>query len=71
MTNVPVFTVPVTTTNVITTSTAKRPRSDSPVEHTQITEMPTLTLDQLKRQYGHMSVSNPIELLRSILVLFF
>ena len=53
MTKYPIITVPATTT-----PSTKRRRDDSPVNHQQITEVPTLTLEQLKRQYGNMSVNN-------------
>jgi cyclic AMP-dependent transcription factor ATF-6 alpha len=55
LTNVPVLTMPLTTNDSITTSSAKRRRADSPINHRQISEMPTITLDQLKLQYKNLS----------------
>jgi hypothetical protein len=48
--------MPLTTNDSITTSSAKRRRADSPINHRQISEMPTITLDQLKLQYKNLSV---------------
>jgi hypothetical protein len=36
---------------------AKRRRADSPVNHQQSSEKPTLTFEQLKLQYGNLSVN--------------
>jgi hypothetical protein len=53
---------PITLTNVpvitMTTPSVKRRRSDSPVNQQPIIEKPALTLNELKRQYGNMSVNN-------------
>jgi len=60
--NVPIVTMPITTNdsiikpvNTIATPSAKRRRTDSPTNHQQEYKTPTLTLDQLKLQYGNMN----------------
>jgi len=66
--NMPVITM--TTNNPITTTSVKRRRADSPVNQPQTIEKPTLTLNELKRQYGNMSVNNQIDF-RLVLVWVF
>jgi hypothetical protein len=65
---VPIVTMPITTNdsiikpvNTIATPSAKRPRTDSPTNHQQAYKKPTLTLDQLKLQYGNMNVNKKID----------
>jgi hypothetical protein len=41
----------------ITAPSAKRRRENSPVNHQQSSELSKLTFDQLKLQYGNMSVN--------------
>jgi hypothetical protein len=53
----------------ITTPVAKRRRSDSPTNHQQLSEIPTLSYDQLKLQYGNMTVNRLVFIL--FLDLFF
>ncbi len=55
LTNIPIVTV--ATNNSIATPAIKRRRSNSPVNQQPKVEKPTLTLNELKLQYGNMSVS--------------
>ncbi len=41
----------------LTTTSTKRRREDSPINYQHVTEIPKLTLDQLKLQYGNKSVN--------------
>ncbi|CAF4278184.1 unnamed protein product, partial [Adineta steineri] len=60
--NVPVITMPLVTNdsvskqvNTIASPVAKRRRSDSPTNQQQVSELSTLSLNQLKLQYGPIS----------------
>lgn len=58
--SLPAIAIPVVSSKPVNPTSppiAKRRRSDSPSEHQQVTEVPTVTVEQLKAQYGHMSVS--------------
>jgi hypothetical protein len=65
---------PITLANMpvitMTTPSVKRRRADSPVNQPQTIEKPTLTINELKRQYGNMSVNNQIDF-RLVLVWVF
>lgn len=67
VTNGPIIALPLATTPSVTTSSNKRPRPDSPDENSQTK---TISLEQLKRQYGHMSVSHSIELIHWMIGIF-
>jgi hypothetical protein len=47
----------------VATPVAKRRRSDSPTNHQQLSEIPTLTYDQLKLQYGNLTVNRLVFML--------
>ena len=69
VTNGPIIALPLATTPSLTTSLSnKRRRPDSPDENSQTSATNTISLEQLKRQYGHMSVSDSIELIRLMIV---